>query len=298
MNDFWYRNQSAKFLITGATGWFGRTLVDQLIQARIPFMCLGSHGRREIFSGKQIRVQTFDDALVQDFAPTIVADFAFLTRDKSEVMSPQEYANTNRRLTDQAISLAQIDSVRALITTSSGAAVHGKTDSYGQLKLEADERFRDETAKLDKSWVNIRAWSVSGQFVRNINGYAFSKFVHDAIFEEKISIESPHMVFRRYVDVGDLILVAIKLALGGEFRGTIDSGGELVELEQLAHRIFSVLQLEPKIDVKRTDSGYIDDYFSRSSQWEKECQRIGFAAKSLDFQILDFSKALAAKGTR
>jgi len=295
MDEFWSRNRNARVIVTGASGWFGRTFVDQLLKANIPFLCLGSHRRLEVFSGKQVEIYTYDDGVCQEFAPTVVADFAFLTRDKTEVMSPKEYVETNRRLTDQALGLARIDSVRALITTSSGASMHGKPDSYGQLKLEAEDRFRDETAKLDKSWVNMRAWSVSGPFIRNINGYAFSKFVHNATLEGKICIESPHMVFRRYVDVGDLINVALKLAFSGRFTGSIDSGGELVELEQLAYRIFGVLKLKPNIEVERVGLGKVDDYFSRSAVWEDTCRDLGYEPLSLDGQIETLAKSFLAR---
>jgi nucleoside-diphosphate-sugar epimerase len=292
MSDFWSTHQDARFLITGASGWFGRTLVDQLIRADVPFLCLGSKSRKEVFSGKLVDVYSYADASRLSFNPTFIADFAFLTRDKSAVMTAQAYANINRMLTDQALSLARMSSVRAILTTSSGASVHGSPDLYSRLKLEADNRFRDEAAKLDKSWVNIRAWSVSGPFIRNIEGYAFSKFVNDAIFTGKISIDSPHLVFRRYVDVGDLISVATQLALKGKFIGTIDSGGELVELEQLAHRIFGIIQREPNINVCRGGVGVVDDYFSRSAQWENSCRKVGYTPKGLDDQILQLSRRL------
>jgi nucleoside-diphosphate-sugar epimerase len=291
MSDFWSRNKDARLIITGASGWFGRTLVDQLIKAGVPFLCIGSHRRAEAFSGKQIEIFAYDDAEVLDFSPTAIVDFAFLTRDKTGVMSPQDYEETNRRLTDQALTLARIDSVKALVTTSSGASVHGVVDSYSQLKREAEEKFLDETVKLDKSWVNIRPWSVSGPFIRNITGYAFSRFVHDAVFLGKISIESPHMVFRRYVDVGDLVSVAMQLALSGTFTGTIDSGGELVELEQLAHRIFEVIQVEPRIEVSRNKRQSVDDYFTRSAQWERVCRNLGYEPLGLDSQIKGLAKS-------
>jgi nucleoside-diphosphate-sugar epimerase len=285
MDDFWSKYRNARFLITGASGWFGRTLVDQLIEADIPFVCLGSRNRQEVFSGRPIDILTYDDVQGLGFAPTVLADFAFLTRDKTGVLPPGEYAETNRRLTNQAISLARIDSVQTILTTSSGATVHGMSDSYSQLKLEAEEKFGHEIAGLYKSWVNIRAWSVSGPFVRNFSGYAFSRFVYEAIFKGRISIESPHLVFRRYVDVGDLISVALQLALGGGYSGTIDSGGELLELENLAHRIFGVLQMDPKIDVNRTSPEIVDDYFSRSAQWEFVCRDLGYKPLDLDGQI-------------
>lgn len=291
MSDFWSRNKDARFIITGASGWFGRTLVDQLIGAEVPFLCTGSHRRAEAFSGKQIEIFAYDDVEVLEFSPTAIVDFAFLTRDKSGVMSPQDYEETNRRLTDQALTLARIDSVKALITASSGASVHGVVDSYSQLKREAEERFLDETVKLDKSWVNIRPWSVSGPFIRNITGYAFSKFVHDAVFTGKISIDSPHLVFRRYVDVGDLVSVAMQLALNGTFTGTIDSGGELVELEQLAHRIFEVIQVEPRIEVSRNKRQSVDDYFTRSAQWEVVCRNLAYEPLDLDSQIKGLAKS-------
>jgi nucleoside-diphosphate-sugar epimerase len=295
MSDFWSRNRDARLIITGASGWFGRTLVDQLIKAGVPFLCIGSHRRAEAFSGKQIEIFAYGDAEVLDFSPTAIVDFAFLTRDKRGVMSPQDYEETNRRLTDQALTLARIDSVKALVTTSSGASVHGVVDSYSQLKREAEEKFLDETVKLEKSWVNIRPWSVSGPFIRNITGYAFSRFVHDAVFLGKISIESPHMVFRRYVDVGDLINVALKLAFSGRFTGSIDSGGELVELEQLAYRIFGVLKLKPNIEVERVGLGKVDDYFSRSAVWEDTCRDLGYEPLSLDGQIETLAKSFLAR---
>jgi nucleoside-diphosphate-sugar epimerase len=291
MRDFWSRHKDARFLITGASGWFGRTLVDQLIKAEVPFMCIGSHRRVEAFSGKRIEIYTYEDVEVLEFSPTAIVDFAFLTRDKSGVISPQDYEETNRRLTDQALTLARIDSVKALITTSSGASVHGVVDSYSQLKREAEGKFLDETMKLGKSWVNIRAWSVSGPFIRNINGYAFSKFVHDAVFVGKISIDSRHMVFRRYVDVGDLVSVAIQLALSGAFTGTIDSGGELVELEQLAHRIFEVIQAEPRIEVSRSRLQSVDDYFTRSARWEGVCRNLDYEPLNLNSQIEGLAKS-------
>ena len=99
------------------------------------------------------------------------------------------------------------------------------------------------------------------------------------------------MVFRRYVDVGDLVSVAMQLALSGTFTGTIDSGGELVELEQFAHRIFEVIQVEPRIEVSRDKRQSVDDYFTRSAQWEVVCRNFGYEPLDLDSQIKGLAKS-------
>jgi hypothetical protein len=83
----------------------------------------------------------------------------------------------------------------------------------------------------------------------------------------------------------------MQLALSGTFTGTIDSGGELVELEQLAHRIFEVIQVEPRIEVSRDILGGVDDYFTRSTQWEVVCRNLGYEPLALDSQIQGLAKS-------
>jgi len=291
--DFWTHMRNERLVVTGSSGWFGRTLVDQLITAHIPFICLGSHERLEIFSGRKIRVRSFNRAVIREFSPTLVADFAFLTREKVASMTPQEYLSINKKLTSEAIELLALESVKGIVTVSSGASVHefgnsqqySSSQLYGQLKRDAEIKFAAAATSLNKSWVNLRAWSVSGQFVTNLQGYAFSKFIFEAVNLRRIEINSSNLVFRRYVDVGDLIRVGLELVLEAESRWTLDSGGELVELEQLAHRIFGVLSLAPRIVVRRSSSAPVDDYFSRSSDWENTCRKIGFKPKSLERQI-------------
>ena len=298
MENFWPKIQNERFVVAGSSGWFGRTLVDQLIRAGIPFICLGSHQRDEIFSGQSIRVHSFSMPLVKSFAPTIVADFAFLTREKAALMSPQEYVSTNQKLTNEAIELLELESVKGIVTVSSGASVHHIRDFpgnsgpqlYGQLKRDAEFKFGAAATSLKKSWVNLRAWSVSGPFVTNPHAYAFSRFIFEAVNLHRIDIKSSNLVFRRYVDVGDLIRVGLELLLDAESRCTLDSGGELVELEQLAHRIFRVLDLKPSIYLDRSQSDPVDDYFTRSNEWEDTCCKLGFKAKSLDGQISNMVK--------
>jgi nucleoside-diphosphate-sugar epimerase len=113
-----------RILITGASGWLGRTALDLLAPMGLPTLALASRARVIRVADREIECRVWDDREVAAFAPTVVLDCAFLTRGRVADMLLDEYIATNRTLTARLVYATQLPGVRLALTVSSGAAVH------------------------------------------------------------------------------------------------------------------------------------------------------------------------------
>ena len=129
----------------------------------------------------------------------------------------------------------------------------------------------------------VRAYSVSGPFVRRPQAYVLSDFVSQAL-RGSIHIEAHQPVFRRYTSVTDVLKVALMMANLG-WSGVLESGGELIELQDLAEVVRrevnpdSVITRAPLIST--TPSIYASDNFS----WQAACARTSFEPQTLSEQV-------------
>jgi len=279
-----------RVLITGASGWLGRTALDLLAPLDLPTLALASRARIIRVGNREIGCRVWDDREVAAFAPTVVLDCAFLTRDRVADMPLDEYVAANRILTERLVYATQLPSVRLALTVSSGAAIypHDALDGpiednpYGYLKREAEHRLAEAAAECGAIPVVVRAWSISGAHVQKPQSYALGSMIRDAD-AGAIQIMSRHLVFRRYVLAEELL--ALGIAEGGVGPATIDSGGELVEMAELAARIAAVVRPDAVISREDVDPRDPDRYHSDGQDWEWRCQRWDLASVSLDRQI-------------
>ncbi len=266
-----------RVLILGASGWFGRTFL-RLLDPQIPAMACASAIRDQYV--------TWDDDQVQQFNPTVVANFAFLTRDRISEFGFERFIEINSSLTENFIKAAQLPSVRAALTVSSGTAVafpHDMaTNPYGVLKkLEEDAALKLVTEQ--RCVVVARAWSVSGPDVRTPRKYAFS----DLVLQAKtgaIQVNASQPVFRRYVGVDDFLEVSIARLLSG-WSGTIDSGGELIEVGELAERVRSIVNPQASISRVEQTSTEPSTYASDDVSWREACGETGIIPADIAEQI-------------
>ncbi|MCX6432201.1 MAG: hypothetical protein NTX29_05255, partial [Actinobacteria bacterium] len=193
---------------------------------RANIMCTSS-----VASGKYV---TWSIDRIRDFQPTAVANFAFLTPDRLELLGAELYARQNRELTNQFLTTLEIPSVRSAITVSSGAALYSAYEPYGELKLE-EERAALALAGSARSVVVARVYSVSGPFVREPRRYAFSDMIIQAS-EGRVVVDAERPTYRRYVRVADVLRVCRELGAQGH-SGVVESGGELIEMGELASEI-------------------------------------------------------------
>lgn len=279
-----------RILITGASGWLGRTALDLLAPLDLSTLALASRAKIIRVDDREIECCRWDEQAVTAFAPTVVLDCAFLTRDRVADMPLDEYVTLNRTLTEHLVYATQLPSVRLALTVSSGAAVHPhdalhgpiEDNPYGYLKREAEYRLQEATTQSGAVPVVLRAWSISGAHVQKPQGYALGSMIQDAA-AGAIRITAHHQVFRRYVLAEEL--VALGLAEGGVGPATIDSGGELVEMGELASRVTATVRPDAAISRGEVDAHNPDRYHSDGQDWEQRCQRWGLASASLDRQI-------------
>ncbi|MCV7408070.1 nucleoside-diphosphate sugar epimerase [Mycobacterium florentinum] len=279
-----------RILITGASGWLGRTALDLLAPLGLPTLALASRARIIRVADREIECREWDPAEVAAFAPTVVLDCAFLTRDRVAGMPLGEYVAVNRGLTDQLVYATELAGVRLALTLSSGAAVypHDALDGslednpYGYLKREAEQRLARAAGERGVVSVVARAWSISGAHVQNPRNYALASMIQ-AADSGAIRITARRPVFRRYVLAEELL--ALGIAEGGVGSCTIESGGELVEMGELASRVAQAVRPDASISRDTVDAGNPDRYHSDGKDWESRCQKWQFGSVPLDRQI-------------
>ncbi|OBK96586.1 nucleoside-diphosphate sugar epimerase [Mycobacterium asiaticum] len=279
-----------RVLITGASGWLGRTALDLLAPLELPTLALASQARTIRVGNREVECRVWDDRAVAAFAPTVVLDCAFLTRDRVAGMPLAEYVAINRVLTERLCYATMLPDVRLSLTVSSGAAVHphdaldGRVEDnpYGYLKREAEHRLAQAAAESGAVPVIVRAWSIAGAHMQKPQNYALGSMIQAAA-SGAIRITARQPVYRRYVLAEELL--ALGLAEGGIGPATIDSGGELVEMSELATRIAAILRSDAVITRDEVDPREPDRYHSDGNDWRCRCQTWDLASASLDSQI-------------
>jgi nucleoside-diphosphate-sugar epimerase len=279
-----------RVLVTGASGWLGRTALDLLAPLGLPTLALASRARIIRVGDREIQCRVWHEREVASFRPTVVLDCAFLTRDRVADMPLGEYVAANRTLTERLVYATQLPGVRLALTVSSGAAVHPhdaldsaiEDNPYGYLKREAEHRLAHAAAESGAVPIVVRAWSISGAHVQKPQGYALGSMIQAAA-SRAIRITARHPVFRRYVLAEELL--ALGIAEGGIGPATIDSGGELVEIAELAARVARVVCPDAVISRDQVDPSAPDRYHSDGQEWERRCEGWGLASAPLDCQI-------------
>ncbi|MDP3208773.1 MAG: NAD(P)-dependent oxidoreductase, partial [Rhodoglobus sp.] len=257
-----------RVLVTGSAGWFGITVAALLHGTPHPVMFLTQNARRVPYPAGEFDAVAWDHDAVRDFAPTVVIDCAFILRDYIAAMPLDEYFHANTVLTSRLLQLTMLDSVRAIVSVSSGAAVHpvdaasvdADLNPYGYLKRQTElavTRLGDETAT---HVVVARPWSLSGTLVTRPHRYAFSDLILRSR-TDSIEIQATHEVWRRYVGVDDFFAVSLATATAGN--AVINSGGELVEFSDLAKIISATLGSAAPITRPALSGDPADDYYTR-----------------------------------
>lgn len=262
-----------RVLVLGATGWFGQTLLSMLDPSQVVLL---------VSSSTRDRYVAWDAALVRGFKPTVVANFAFLTRERVESDGEEQFTSVNAQLTEQFLLAAALPSVRAALTVSSGAAVSEPLSPYGRMKL-AEESAALELVTPDRAVVVGRAYSVSGGYVRRPHDYAFSNLILQAA-KGQVQVVADRPVLRRYVSVDDFLTVCLGRAVSG-WSGVIDSGGELVEMGNLAERIVRVVNPSASVTRASQSSSKPSVYASDDGTWRAACTALGFLPADLESQI-------------
>jgi nucleoside-diphosphate-sugar epimerase len=290
-----------RLLITGAGGWFGLTLAALFDGIEQDTMYVTRRPRTLNFLGGEVDAVHWDWESVQNFAPTIVIECAFILRDYVGDMPFAEYVTSNALLTSQMLQVAGLPSVSHLLYVSSGASVHPvdatttglASNPYGHIKRTTELTLEAFARANGKATTILRPWSLSGTLVTRPDRYAFSDLIMQ-VQKGNVEIRAGHDVLRKYVGVDDFFAVGLSAAKRG--LGVLNSGGELVEFEQLARTASIVLQRPISLNRGVAVGAPDDDYYSRDSSWDDACLAAKFVPASLAAQISAVAEGLNKRG--
>lgn len=290
-----------RILVLGGTGWFGRTALAMLKHLDVKTHIVASSPREFFVDEVRLFAKSWDLTEVARFEPDVVLDFAYLTANKAELIGLDRYLRVNRQLSEKFFSAVSLASVRRVLTVSSGASVRLPGGMQGQMAPRA-YAFGKQTTEAELAKISVakdisvgiaRAWSVSGGHIQCPRDYALSGMILDGLERGLITVHSNHLVYRRYSAVEDLLALAMHLSESTGF-SQVDSGGRLVELEELAELVSDAIS-GSKVVVKDSgrESDNSDSYFSDGANWEEETERSGLEPLALEGQIEHMVRALS-----
>ena len=290
----WNRTMShySRVLVLGPTGWFGRTALELSFPSSAAFYLVGSRPGDVQVGEKTLSVHEWNEREVERFSPDLVLDFAYLTRNWISELGVSEYRARNEVLAERLVRAATLRSVKAVLTISSGAAVQPELDPYGEGKRKIELALRDALRSSNTNLGLLRAWSVSGGFVREPDQYALSSFIRQGLSSGNIRVSSDRMVYRRYCAVEELLAVGLHLA-HRHSRSLLDSGGEKLEMFQIAQKVAEQIPgAKVILEHPTRDSQEPDDYSSDNESWVKGLREAHLNPMSLEEQIANVTHAL------
>lgn len=270
-----------KLLITGAGGWLGTELLEQLLGHYGPeilqqsVVCLGSNSRILTLSdGTQISIIPLEQELKISRVDGFV-HLAFLTRDKVALLGTEKYSFTNLSITSRAIELIEELQPAWIATVSSGAVFSSPggpmennllENPYGFTKRLEETMLSQVASQIGANIAIGRLWGAMGAFMPINRAYAVSDFICQALDNKKINIRSGGKVWRRYCDAGEFMNL-LTTAAENQPLTVFDSGGELTEVGKLAQLIAD--QSEQEIHISRPNkNGGEDRYFPDENKYK------------------------------
>ncbi len=294
-------------VVTGATGWFGRTALHELQRVLGPesfsrrVRAFASRSRTSASTGFADGVECPIPVAPLAELPELAArepieallHTAFLTREYVKRVGVEAYISANRGITDLVCrSLEAAPSARVVLLSSGAAAAldhvacleeHLHADPYGVLKTEEERRLSEIAQTLV-----LRAYAVSGRFMRDPEQFALGDFLLRALGGLPIVIKAPMPVIRGYGHAGDIVNLAFRWLWSENLPPVhpISAVSHEVELLELASLISSLYNLPSTLSaIDHTLSP--NRYTTHPAPYVNILYSLGLLPRSLEGQIFD-----------
>ena len=298
--------QELLWVLTGASGWFGRTALWEYEQIHGPealrrdvIACASSAKDIDIGSPHgPVQAVSLESLDTIDKASGLI-HLAFLTRDRVEVFGVERYIQENRAITARVANLIIRNPGIPIITTSSGAAAvfdSGDVDltgnPYAALKQEEEDLWRSSGA--ERMATVFRVYAAAGRFIKDPKVFALSDFLCKALAGERIEVRSERPVIRSYVHVGTMMRLfwaMLENPAGPGFL-QVDAAMQTMSLVELAEAITAewglpdpLFRIDPSLPA--------DDYRADSGPFRQLLREHAIAAPGLVEQLHETAKHMA-----
>jgi nucleoside-diphosphate-sugar epimerase len=292
------------FVLTGASGWFGRTALWEFEEMfgpealRSQVLAFASSTKSIDFGSPHGPMQALPlSQLDQVDRPRGLLHLAFLTRERVVAEGLDAYIQQNLAITSAIAALLERHPAIPIITTSSGAAasLDGRPadlagDPYATLKQEEELLWKCSSAH--RMAVVFRVYAASGRFLKNPSLFALGDFIRQAQTGQPITVKSPRPVIRSYVHVGTLMRLAWlmlnqPLPTGYRRIDAVDRTISLVDLAACVARLWGLPPPQSRIDINLSPDHYAGD----STAFSQLMERFGIQTPSLEDQIRETSSS-------
>lgn len=299
------RASPCNYVVTGAGGWLGGATLEMLHQAlgedfAARVTALGSRPAQiKVADGQTYPIQALQQWKRPHGQPIVVFHYAFLTKDKVDSLSTEEYVARNEVISSTVRSWVGTGNVQGVVLPSSGAVydhLHAKSRDpaaglYGRLKFEDELAFSAACEKGGTSLIVPRVFNLSGPYVNKFDSYALASCIFQTLSGKPIIINARHPVLRSYYFIGDLIEMCLRLMFSQTTAASecFDvAGDEVVEIGELATRIAKVLGSHNSVPIQRLPvltEAVEDRYLGNRNRILELENSIGMRPMTLDNQI-------------
>lgn len=237
------------------------------------------------------QIQEFSTAIAEKSGTDIFINLAFKTRDYIKELGETDYTRENLEIIKNSIQRARASNPKSIVLISSGVVTKylqtgGKDydDAYTRLKFYEEECFKRLSIELNSNLIILRMWAASGEDMTDPQKYGIGNLLIQSQLGNSILIESSRKVYRRYADASQQLEICLRAALGGKSM-TINSGGFLIEIRELAERIR--IKYSPKfIVMQEWDQDQVpDEYFWSGDEFEAIARKFQVELYGIDDQI-------------
>ena len=295
-------------VVTGATGWVGRTALHEL-QRILPKDIFFKHVRAFASKNTKISASFYNNnnqiliyplKELPNFARenklSAIFHSAFLRREKISSIGLNKYLKINKEINEIVSNAMKLWNDAKIVYISSGVARTYEneknfdsllnSDPYGILKIKDEVQIQ----KYKNSLV-LRIYALSGRFMNEPNIFALGNFIIKAMQNEKIQITSQTPVIRSYGNASDICKFALSWLFDEnhvEFNSPINAVSFTIELDKLAQEVSKFFKSQGVVcnwDLRSKPNSYIAeiDTFINSLKY------YGLKPKSLIEQIKDSS---------
>jgi nucleoside-diphosphate-sugar epimerase len=241
-------------LLTGASGWFGKTFIYEYINSYGFRRCLDEvvpftrDGRDISVLDYTIPSKKFPDLLNFSEANFLVHS-AFITRDKISTMGDNLYKSENAKITQSVCALIERARFKKIFVTSSGVAGLPKEarikDLYAELKFQEECLIKE---RQSKGLFIYRIFGATGRFIPVCEWSAISNFISQCKSQKEITIRAKGKVLRSYVsfhDLSRLIISQISSENISDQASIIDAASINTDIHQIAKIVAEISGIEP-----------------------------------------------------
>ena len=293
-------NQYEQVVIYGAKGWIGRSAISILSNQRIDWnekliLLIGSKSESFISSSQVLQIYSSREAQKYLSKNCIFLNAAYLRSEKLNRYSQKEFIKKNREIIQFGEKILKQNRIRTFINLSSGIVNQSldlnKNDNlsiYAKCKINDEITIKNVCDSVSSLLINCRIFSLSGRFINEFDNLALSLFIKQALTKPKIISVQSQNTYRTYLDSIDLVKVLFELSLTNSSY-TIDSGGSLIKLGQLADKIATII---PDVSVNKLDIfNKSNDYYGDFENFNKLAAKLGTKLLNIEDQINETLKA-------